>query len=290
MRFAVHHVTQYRYSQAVFLEPHLFRLCPRGGGGQRVTQYALHIDPPPAGLSESLDAENNGVYLAWFEDLTSHLTVNSSFEVETHRTNPFDFILTDLAMATLPPAYPEPERAALAPYVAAQNKDRSVYSFAKAAAQEVEWQTVPFLTALNRKLHTHLEHTTREDGEPQSADMTLAIRSGACRDAAVVFIEACRAMGLAARFVSGYELIAARREKAYMHAWAEVYLPGGGWRGYDPARGLAAAENHIALASGLTPQLAAPIAGSYRGDGVRSEMEYEIHVSELAALQQQQQQ
>jgi transglutaminase-like putative cysteine protease len=93
-----------------------------------------------------------------------------------------------------------------------------------------------------------------------------------------LFIEACRSFGLAARFVSGYELQAARGEKADMHAWTEIYLPGGGWRGYDPSRGLATAERHIAVASGLTPKLAAPVTGAFRGNGVASRMEFDIAV------------
>ena len=59
---------------------------------------------------------------------------------------------------------------------------------------------------------------------------------GACRDLAALLSEACRAVGLAARFVSGYERAAAGEGHAYMHAWAEVYVPGGGWRAYDSSR------------------------------------------------------
>jgi transglutaminase-like putative cysteine protease len=285
MKFAVSHTTRYLYDAPVILEPHTFRLFPRANGAQRVSAFQIEVDPPPSRLSESLDAENNGVHQVWFDDPVTRLVVRTSFEVETLRANPFDFILSDLSMATMPVVYPPEESATLAPYCTpqsrgAQNRNGAVYSFARAVAQGVEWHTLPFLTALNRKLHDFCEHTLREEGDPRDPEVTLASRSGACRDMAVVFIEACRSVGLAARFVSGYELTAARGERADMHAWAEIYLPGGGWRGYDPSRGLAAAERYIAVASGLTPRLAAPVSGSFRGTGVHARLEFEIVVDE----------
>jgi transglutaminase-like putative cysteine protease len=72
-------------------------------------------------------------------------------------------------------------------------------------------------------------------------------------------------MGIAARFVSGYECASAGRSDAYMHAWAEVYLPGAGWRGYDPSRGLVVANTHIAVAAAFHYDLASPVAGAYFG-------------------------
>lgn len=281
MRFRVQHTTTYRYSEPIFLEPHTFRLLPRGGGSQRVHAYALNLRPYPAGVTETLDAENNAVHYAWFEEQTDRLVVESSFEVQTLRINPFDFILSDLALATMPVVYPDNLLETLYPYCHARQADRSVYSLARATAQEVEWQTVPFLSALTRKLYQHIEHCVREEGPALPAAETLRLQKGACRDVAMLFVEACRTMGIAARFVSGYELGAIRQDRAFMHAWAEVYLPGGGWRGYDPSRGLAAAEGHIPVAAGRTPDLAAPITGNFRGAAAQSTMDFDIRIDEV---------
>jgi transglutaminase-like putative cysteine protease len=73
----------------------------------------------------------------------------------------------------------------------------------------------------------------------------------------VLFAAGCRCMGILARFVGGYEIGGGVLEHAHIHAWAEVYLEGGGWRGYDPSRGLAVAAGHVAVAAAADPLLAA---------------------------------
>lgn len=280
MKLRIRHVTEYQYSQPVFLEAHQFRLQPRSGGGQRLLEYALRIEPGPSGLTEVLDAENNAGHCAWFGEQTDRLTVTSECRVETLRRNPFDYVLSEMETATTPVVYGEVAGPLLRPYLGAVQGERSVYALAREAAQEGGWQTLPFLAGLTQRIYRNIEHTVREEGPPRAAAETLRARTGACRDVAVLFVEACRTMGLAARFVSGYELGGARQEREFMHAWAEVYIPGGGWRGYDPSRGLATAERHVAVAAGRTPEAAAPISGSFRGTGIESRMEFRIEVEE----------
>jgi transglutaminase-like putative cysteine protease len=124
---------------------------------------------------------------------------------------------------------------------------------------------VAFLTNLNWYLYESFGHTIRGEGPAHPPEVTLRERQGTCRDLAVLFCAACRLVGIAARFVSGYEREAATQPQAYMHAWAEAYLPGGGWRGYDPTQGLAVSKSHVAVAAAADPSLAAPITGTYRG-------------------------
>lgn len=86
-------------------------------------------------------------------------------------------------------------------------------------------------------------------------------------------------MGIAARFVSGYEVSSAGRPDAYMHAWAEVYLPCIGWRGYDPSRGIAVSNGHVAVAAGSDHDLASPVSGWYSGwSNSRMETSLELQV------------
>lgn len=101
----------------------------------------------------------------------------------------------------------------------------------------------------------------------------------------MLFAETCRTIGLAARFVSGSR--ATNRKIRYeegdrpetserhLHAWAEIYLPGAGWRGYDPTQGPAVADQHIALVASPSPRYTTPIVGTLKqGIGAKSEMKY----------------
>lgn len=105
--------------------------------------------------------------------------------------------------------------------------------------------------------------------------------SGSCRDMAFLFIEAARLLGFAARFVSGYSFTTLPAEAAgSTHAWAEVFLPGAGWKGFDPTSGGIVGDTHIAVAVGRTPESVPPIAGSFSGASLRA-MEVDVRVSAL---------
>jgi transglutaminase-like putative cysteine protease len=261
MRISVVHSTVYRFDNPVFLERHTFRLRPREDAAQRLLQYAIEIQPAPVSQTPCLDQDGNAAVEAWFQGNTTELSVRTAFQIETLRENPFDFIFAG--------PYDDRLRAALAPFLVTDNCP----SLLELAPQPSG--TLDFLAALNANLYQNFEHVFRNDGEPFTPEVTMRRRSGSCRDVAVLFCAACRARGLAARFVSGYERASAFDEEGQMHAWAEVYLPGGGWRGYDPSRGLAVTTDHVAVATAAHPSLAAPVAGTYRGSA-QSKMEYAI--------------
>jgi len=90
---------------------------------------------------------------------------------------------------------------------------------------------------------------------------------------------ACRNYGLATRFVSGYQEGDSDMTHRHLHAWVEVYIPGGGWRGYDPSHGLAVADRHIALSASYAPAGTLPVKGNFRGTGVTAEMKYFISLN-----------
>jgi transglutaminase-like putative cysteine protease len=203
------------------------------------------------------------------------LSIVVSSTVETLRTNPFDFLLPPGGVR-LPLRYPESVESGLTSYLRKQEVASEVREAAETVMRRVDGRTVPFLAELTRWIHASFEKVVRLEGAPVPAAETLAIGSGSCRDLAVLFNEICRAVGLASRFVSGYHERESPDGRRYLHAWSEVYLPGAGWRGFDPTEGLAVADRHVALASGLQPVSAAPTDGTFRGNGASSTLDSQI--------------
>ncbi|HZO54654.1 MAG TPA: transglutaminase family protein [Bryobacteraceae bacterium] len=271
MKISVTHSTHYRYDSPVLLEPHIFRLRPRNNGAQRLLAFDLAITPMPAGTTECLDQDGTLALNAWFSVPTSDMSVRSQFTVEMLRQNPFDYILPNASLQ-LPLWYPDPLCVALAPYRQDAHLSECVKQYARQVAISVQSNTLSFVTALSRQIFQSFRQVIRPFGSPWPSHETLSKQEGSCRDLAVLFCDVCRVMGLAARFVSGYECASAGAQEGYMHAWAEVYLPGIGWRGYDPARGVAVSGAHVAVAAGFDHDLASPVAGWYSG-GARSQME-----------------
>lgn len=276
MKISATHSTTYRYDSAVYLEPHIFRLRPRENAAQKLLAFELQIKPTPAGTTECLDQDGNLAVNAWFNEPTKELNVLSKFTVELLRTNPFDYLLIGESL-NLPLWYREPLCTALTPYRQDSHVAESVKQYAKVLAETAQWNTLPFLTTLSLQIFQTFRQTVRPTGAPWPSDQTLRSMEGSCRDLAVLFCDVCRVMGIAARFVSGYECASAGRQDSYMHAWAEVYLPGIGWRGYDPARGLAVSNAHVAVAAGFDHDLASPVAGWFSG-GAESRMEASLRL------------
>jgi transglutaminase-like putative cysteine protease len=279
MWFRVLHTTRYTYSRSVFLEPHTLRLRPRSDPSQRLLRFDLSIEPKPAVLAEGIGPEGDPVAYASFKDTTESLVVRAQSEIETLRPNPFDYILLTQQHGLLPLSLGGLEKKQLGPFLIPQSaKDSSLSQLAGMIASQAQGETLRFLSLLTEQIYRDWDIDIREEGDPYPPEETFQTRRGACRDVAVMFVECCRLQGIAARFVSGYQEGDQDAAERFMHAWAEVYVPGGGWRGYDPTHGLAVADRHIAVAAAADARFAAPIEGAVRGTGATSRIEAEIKI------------
>jgi transglutaminase-like putative cysteine protease len=285
MLFTIDHTTEYRFTRPVFFEPHQLRFCPRSDGSQRVLRFSLQVEPQPTGLTHSLDVEGNVVSVAWFGDVHDRMVLRATTEVETLRENPYDFLLTPTNQR-LPLGYQRWEAALLGP---ALRRTAPIHvdparELAEQLREAARSEVVPFLARLTETICNRFKVIHRENGGPWPPATTIEQRQGACRDLAVLWIDVCRSVGLAARFVSGYQEGDADQDKRYLHAWAEVYLPGAGWRGYDPTHGLAVADRHVAVTASADPQQAAPVSATYRGNNVDVELHADVTIETESAV------
>ena len=287
MHYKIVHRTTYQYSQAVRLRPHTLLLCPRSDGAQYLEQFDIQIAPTPAQQTYFLDINGNNCLKVSFETELSSLEITTTSEVITRRENPFDYLSEPWALS-LPIDYPSGLAAQLVPYLSVpvgQGIDSAsmpaVMELAQSVVQKVDGNVGQFLTQLTQDIQSRCDYQQRLKGPALAPAVTLSKGSGTCRDFAVLFVAVCRAVGIAARFVSGYQ--EGDPDGPHdLHAWAEAYVPGGGWRGFDPTLGLAVGDRHIALAAAVVPKQAGPVVGEfYPGQKAKTTLESSI---ELAVL------
>jgi transglutaminase-like putative cysteine protease len=276
MRFWIRHDSLYRYDVPVSLGPHLLRLSPRVTlGNVRILERRLHIEPEPVSRWDEQDEHGNTITRVSFAGSTSVLRALSELTLETLPEAP---LLVPRQSAPLP-----------WPSAAAAPVDPSVQHFAESLARDVQGEPVAFLDHATRTLFTSFDRRIRPSGAARPAAETLALREGACRDLTVLFLDACRHLGLSGRFVSGYQAQAETPDGLrHLHAWTEVYLPGTGWCGWDATHGVRAGDGHVALCAAPEQTGTMPIEGgfSFQGPVVNSTLDCSVHIrTARAALQ-----
>lgn len=268
-RYEILHRTYYNFTAAVQLGPHCLRLRPREGHELRVESVDVRTTPA-SNIRWSRDVEDNSVAIATFELPTHQLMIESHVIVQQYNQTPLDFLLADEA-AQYPFRYAPEDAAVLAPYMtgAAHGVNEQA---ALASWVDTLWpagtpiQTFALLQRLNAHIHQSLSYRVREEPGVQTPAETLALGTGSCRDWAFLFMEAARRFGLAARFASGYlHTPPSSANYGATHAWAEVFLPGVGWKGFDPTTGLVVGTDHITVAVARLPESVPPIEGSFIG-------------------------
>jgi transglutaminase-like putative cysteine protease len=267
------HRSRYDYSHPVSFAPHALYLRPRESSRHRLHHFSLEIEPKARRVSTT-DPLDNALDWAYFpaNGADTRLEVRTEMMVETLDENPFDFFLKPTA-AAFPFEYDVVERSALAPGLTPRTDSppaADLLAWLRDRLPVAPRETLPFLIALNGVVHDALAYRRRDEEGIQSAASTIGLRSGSCRDYAVLLIEICRALGLAARFVSGYVFEppidgSASVGDAAMHAWAEVYLPGAGWRGLDAVRGIFCDDTFVPVAHAAVAENVSPIQGTFFG-------------------------
>lgn len=286
MRARLIHRFDYRYTKPVLLGPHRFCLRPRPHGFQRLIDFRLEISPDPSQLYELLAAGGDTITRARFLGESDHLRVVAISELETF-TPPLLEACLDEQMAQLPVQIGKlnPDLLSnLQGWLPNGQHDAAAVDLAQEALMGSDGRSLNFLQQLIEVIQDRVKYTQRHVGPAWPAGRTLKERVGSCRDLAMLMIECCRSVGLPARFVSGYHLVEPKPERYDLHAWAEVYLQGAGWRGFDPSGKGAVDDRYIPVATSSRSDLTAAVSGTFSGPpGVESELEWEISAEILSS-------
>jgi transglutaminase-like putative cysteine protease len=267
-RIKIDHTTTYSYSTPVELGEHVLHLRPREGHDIRIESSALTINPA-FDIRWRRDVYGNSVAHVRFREPAATLEVVSSVTVEQYEPAVVAGLPLTEEAERFPFIYPTMERIDLVPCQTATFGERSdlLADWVAATYQDGdEIGTMELLSALNGRIAKEVSYLVRDEPGVQPPDVTLSRGAGSCRDMATLFIEACRRLGLASRFVSGYLVSsAAVADIATTHAWSEIYLPGAGWRGFDSTSGQLVGADHIAVAVHRHPEAIPPVSGSFYG-------------------------
>jgi transglutaminase-like putative cysteine protease len=266
MKINIQHRTSYHYTLKVPLGLHRLMMRPREGHGLRLESCHFEISLPHR-LRWVRDLHENNIGLVDFMEPASDLVIEGRFTLDVSERNPFDFILLPEA-AEYPFSYEKDllaELLALSQSIYVRDTDRIRDWLAPFWHPGKKVGTFELLQQLNLQIYRSFRFQRRERKGVLSPAETLENNGGSCRDFATLFMEACRFLGLAARFVSGYMYSPDIQGRMSMHGWAEVYLPGAGWIGFDPSWGLLADSYYFPVATSRHSEHAPPISGTYFG-------------------------
>ena len=309
---ALHHKTHYQYDRPVNLGPQVVRLRPAPHSRTRILSYSLRIAPEKHFLNWMQDPQSNYAARLVFPEKTREFLVEVDLVAEMSVLNPFDFFLEPDAekfpfdydpvldhelepfrlKCWLTPKFTKYLKALRAELLGEKTLKRGRAKKSEPAERKASTlRTIDFLVAINQRLWKDIKYLIRLEPGVQTPEQTLTQLSGSCRDSAWLLCQLLRHCGLAARFVSGYLIqlrpdikaldgpSGAEKDFTDLHAWTEVYLPGGGWIGLDPTSGLLAGEGHIPLACTPDPTSAAPITGAV--DECKAEFSFDMTVARV---------
>ncbi len=234
---SIRHLTRYRYRNPVALGEHRMMLRPRESYDQRLISYDLHIGPTPARQTNVHDVFGNCVGVAKFAGRTRELTFESRVRLEHTPLPAFADMDGEIETYTgvLPVAYSHDDLPDLMLSITRQYPDPEglVDAWARRFVRpsgKTSLQTL--LSDMTQAIYAEFRYGTRLQGAAQSPLETLALKTGSCRDFAMLMMEAARSLGLAARFVSGYiyspfsnPTHRGRIGGGHTHAWVRIYLP-----------------------------------------------------------------
>jgi transglutaminase-like putative cysteine protease len=272
-RLTVRHITTYRYKNPVAFGEHRVMFRPRDSYDQHLLSATLKIEPEPASVHWMHDVFGNCVAIACFSGRSDKLRFESTIKLDHVPGNALEFPIAAHAVR-YPFSYDQEDVPDLLRSIERQypDRDNELTLWARRFLKlDQPMGTRDLLVAITKAIRRDFTYVRREEMGIQPPLQTLKLKSGSCRDFALLMIEAVRALGFAARFVSGYLYVPSRdgepkhKGGGSTHAWVQVYVPGAGWMEFDPTNGIVGSHDLIRVAVARDPAQAVPLWGTWVG-------------------------
>jgi transglutaminase-like putative cysteine protease len=264
MRLSIDHRTVYRFSTPQSRLVQMLRMTPENSHDQTVARWRIDVDCD-ATMRRGRDGFGNAVTMLYCEGPIAHIEVAVRGEVLTSHS---DGVVHGVAEA-LPPAL----------YLRATEmtpRDPAITAFAEEVTATADG-VVGMLHRLNRAFHDRFRLDRARPAPGLSAAAAFARDAVTSRDFAQMFCVASRSLGIPARYVTGYSIVEGA-VRPTPHGWAEAFVEGLGWVGFDPCTGRSPQEESVRVAAALDASGAAPVAGSRLGEG-EEELDVAVTVS-----------
>ena len=265
------HVTTYSYSQPARFGEHRLMVRPRESYDQHLLSSQLIIDPEPRELRWLHDVFGNSVAIATFDKPAERLRIESHAQL-IHSPRDLEDMDIEAYARSYPFTYSSEEMPDLLRSIERQHLDplRKIDTWARRFVDSSgATSTLALLTNMTRTIKREFTYLPRHQKGTQSPLETLERGTGTCRDYAMFMIEAVRALGFAARFVSGYVYNPSGKRRniggGNTHAWVRIYLPGSGWAEFDPTNAIVGSRGLIRVAVARDIYQAVPISGTWSG-------------------------
>ena len=287
--YEVKHATHYEYANPVEHSTHFFRLQPTDDPIQEVVHSKLTISSP----SEEIQFEdvfgNQAIHCIINAPYTK-LSVEAVSRVKIFAMPPDDHSLSR-RRSTIPLAWMPWQRQMMMPYLLSQELPESqlieLTEYAMSFVERNDYHLLRTIEDINLTIYRDYQYASGSTQINTTPFEVYASRQGVCQDFANLFICMMRLLSIPARYRMGYIYTGAnyanKIQSDASHAWAEVYLPYVGWRGYDPTNGCQVAQDHIRVACGRNYVDATPTAGTIFKGGGGETLNVEVKMREVSA-------
>ena len=284
MKIKYIHNLKYSYEEPVQLGDHRLCIKPRSNGFQRLINFELKITPEPEIIYPLISSSGEEIHRLRFQGITNKLLIESVSEVESYKhPNIIDGVKNkDLTLPFCRSIINRDLQGALEGWMPNGQHDPSAVELAQEALAGSINNALSFTYHLIEIIQDRVKYTKRHTGPAWPASRTLKERVGSCRDLAMLMVEACRSVGIPSRFVSGYNFEEPMLSEYDLHAWAELYMPGAGWRGFDPSGKGLIDERYLTLVSSSKSNLTSVVTGNFIGKAnLENNLSWEIKPLEI---------